>query len=53
MITENFDQFFNKKYTYKDSVRSNIIDILMRENKISEKDFKRLDELMEYVDKTL
>lgn len=46
----SYTTFFGKKVEHKtalkERIESNIVDIMMQENQISEKDFKRLDEII-------
>jgi hypothetical protein len=51
-INENLASIFNRTWTYIDAVSSSLIDIIMRENGVSEKDFTRVDVIMKNV-KTL
>jgi hypothetical protein len=42
-VNESISDIFTVTYTYTDKVRSSLTDIIMDENRISEKDFKRVD----------
>jgi hypothetical protein len=48
-INENIASIFNYTRTYTDDVSSSLIDVIMRANSISEKDFKRVNNVMSNV----
>jgi hypothetical protein len=48
-IDIEFQNLFNKKYTYAERVLDRLVDISCDDNKISEKDFTRVDETIAYV----
>lgn len=48
-INESINDIFNKKYTYTDRVKDDLIGILMEVQRISEKDFKKIDNIVELV----
>jgi hypothetical protein len=45
-INENIASIFNYTRTYTDNVSGALIDVMMRANKVSEKDFRRVDSIM-------
>lgn len=45
-INESISSIFDIKYTYTDMVRSKLVDIMMQINRISEKSFKQVDDLV-------
>jgi len=45
-INESMDSIFNIKYTYTDKVRSELTEIIMNVNGISEKSFSRVNQLL-------
>lgn len=48
-INESIGDIFNRKYTYSDRVKDDLIGILMEVQRISEKDFKKIDNIVELV----
>lgn len=48
-INESINDIFNIKYTYTDRVKDDLIGILMDIERISEKDFKKIDNIVELV----
>jgi len=46
-LNESLNSIFNYKPSYLKDVISNIIEIVREENKISEKDFKKYDDIIE------
>jgi hypothetical protein len=52
-INENISSVFNYTRTYSDEVSSSLIDIIMRENGVSEKSFSRVDAIMKNVKELL
>lgn len=46
-LNESIDSIFNYKPSYLKNVISNIIEIVREENRVSEKDFKRYDDIIE------
>jgi hypothetical protein len=49
IIKENISSIFNIKYTYKDGVKSALLNIIMEEEHISEKAFKLVDEKLKFI----
>jgi len=47
----NLNQMLEYNHTYKNSVYDSLLDIIMNEKRISEKDFKKIDNLQEELDK--
>jgi len=45
------DMMTNYQYNYVDKVFDNVVDIIINENAISEKDFKKYDDTKKYVEK--
>jgi hypothetical protein len=48
-LNENISDIFNIEYSYKDKVRNSLYNIIENEHKISEKDFKRIDNMMKII----